>query len=135
MPQIKNRKKVKKSVKAKKPKKVKKPEKVVKVEEIENEPVPTMEHLELLISDEYELTRPIPIRVYRYRDGVVVIRSIELNLYAQDYTDHDAMLEFSTVLIEELEELESDVKKGQALGRTLQIELSMLQRLIRRIPE
>ena len=128
MPQIKEKKKVKKTVK------VKKPGKVENVEEIEDDPTPTMEHLELLISDEYELTRPIPIQVTRYED-VVVVRCFELNLYAQGFTDHDARLEFSIVLIEELEELESDVKKGQALGRALQIELSMLRRLIRKISE
>ena len=127
MPRIKNKKKVKKTTR------VDKPRKVEKVEEIEDDPAPTMEHLELLISDEYELTRPVPIRVYRYRDDVVVIRSFELNLYAQGYSDHDARLEFSIILIEELEDLESDVKEGQALGRALQIELSMLQRLIRKI--
>jgi len=97
------------------------------------EPVPTLEHLELLISDEYELKKSIPIRVYRYDDGVTVIRSIELNLYAQDVTDYGAYREFSEVLIDQLEDLETMVDEGEELGRALEIELSMLRRLLRKI--
>jgi len=97
------------------------------------EPSPSQEHLEILVSDEYELTRPIPIRAYRYEDGTVVVRCDDLNLYAQGYSDHDARREFSRILVDELEDLESDVREGRALGRAMQIQLSLLRRLLRRI--
>jgi hypothetical protein len=98
---------------------------------IDTEVAASREHLELLVSDKYELTQPIPIHVYRYDDGTVLIRSMELNLYAQGFSDPDARFEFSRVLIDELEELESDVREGQPLGKALQRELAMLRRLIR----
>jgi hypothetical protein len=95
------------------------------------EPTPSLEHFELLISDEYELTRPIPVQVWRYPDGVVVIRSIELNVYAQSDTEYRARKEFSDILVEELEDLESEGIDN--LGRALQVELSMLHRLLRKV--
>ena len=97
------------------------------------EPTPSLEHFELLISDEYELTRPIPIEVTRYDDGVVLIASRELNLYAEADDEYQALRDFSFVLTEHLEDLVGFLKEGKKLGRDLEIRLSMLRRLLRRI--
>lgn len=94
--------------------------------------VPLQEQFELLISEKYELTKPVPVHVYRYDDGTVLIRSMELDLYAQGDREYDARLAFSEVLVTELEDLEKDLKNGQKIGKALQLELSMLRRLLRK---
>ncbi|MCK4719007.1 hypothetical protein KAU08_00035 [bacterium] len=94
--------------------------------------VPQQEQFELLISEKYELTKPVPVHVYRYDDGTVLIRSMELDLFAQGDREYDARLSFSEVLISELEDLEKDLKNGQKIGKALQLELSMLRRLLRK---
>ena len=94
--------------------------------------VPLQEQFELLISEKYELTKPVPVHVYRYDDGTVLIRSMELDLFAQGDREYDARLAFSEVLISELEDLEKDLKNGQKIGKALQLELSMLRRLLRK---
>jgi len=99
------------------------------------DPSPSHEHLELLLSDRYELTRPVPIRVYSYEDGTVLVDSPELNLYAQGDSDHDALCSFSEILVEQLEDLEAFLEEGKKLGRELRIQLSLLRRLLRRIGE
>jgi hypothetical protein len=93
---------------------------------------PLQEQFELLISEKYELTKPVPVHVYRYDDGTVLIRSMELDLFAQGDREYDARLSFSEVLISELEDLEKDLKNGQKIGKALQLELSMLRRLLRK---
>lgn len=97
------------------------------------EVTPVLEPFELLVSDEYELTRPIPTHVYRYGDGTVVIRSLELNLYGQGYTDYEARRDFSLAVIEEFEELREDIEQGVKLGPDLQVRLSLLGRLLKRV--
>jgi hypothetical protein len=89
------------------------------------------EEFSLLVSDEYELIRSVPVQVHRCDDGTVVLSSPELNLYAQGDTEYSARREFSDVLVEELEDLETEGMEN--LGRALQISLSMLRRLLRKI--
>ncbi|MFH1676067.1 MAG: hypothetical protein ABIC40_03495 [bacterium] len=104
-----------------------------KDEIIEDDPLPVLEHFGLLISEDYELTDSIPVHVYRYDDGTVVICSMELNQYAEGDTEYLARRLFSEILIEELEDLEVTVDQGQVLGRDLKIQLSLLRRLLRKI--
>lgn len=99
--------------------------KVSKKPEIgEDECITSDEHFELLISDKYELIKPIPVQVHRYPDGVVVIDSPELNIYAQGDTEYLARMYFSENLIEQFEYLSKQEKDD--LGRALQIQLVML---------
>ncbi len=90
------------------------------------------EHFELLISDEYELTRPIPVSVLRYSDDSAMIASAELNLYAEGDNEFEARRLFSEILVEQLEDLEAE--GVQKLGKLLRIQLSMLKRLLKKIP-
>jgi len=101
------------------------------IPEAEEKPDVENEYFELLISDEFKLTERIPVKVYRYSDGLCVISSDELNLYAQGDSEYLAKLEFSDVLIEDLEDLEEI--GTDKLGRALKIRLSMLKRLLKRI--
>jgi len=94
---------------------------------------PSREHFELLVSDKYELTKPFPVLVYHYGDGTVVIRSQELNLYAQGDTDYLARQEFSDILVEMIEDL--DAEGVENLGKVPRIQLSMLKRLLKKIPK
>jgi hypothetical protein len=96
------------------------------------EPHPDLEHLELLVSDEYELTRPLQIKVHHYDDGTVMVESVELNLYAEGNSDYDALGNFSNVLIEQLEDLEEFQKQGKKLGRDLRVQMSLLQKLLKK---
>lgn len=96
------------------------------------EPEPTLEHLELLLSEEYELTRPLKIKVHHYNDGTVMVESVELNLYAEGNSDYDAPNNFSQVLVEQLEDLQDFQKQGKRLGRDLRIQMNLLQRLMKK---
>ena len=98
---------------------------------LEEDGNPVSEYFELLISDEFKLTERIPVKVYRYSDGLTVITSEELNLSGQGDSEYLAKLEFSDVLIEDLEDLEEI--GTDKLGRALKIRLSMLKRLLKRI--
>jgi hypothetical protein len=72
--------------------------KTVALADPSSEPPPVCEQFELLISARYELTRPLPIHIFRYEDGSVLINSMELNLYAEGHSEYEARKEFSEVL-------------------------------------
>jgi hypothetical protein len=99
------------------------------------EVTPVLEPFELLISDRYELTSPISTHVYRYADGSVLITSMELNLYAEGDTEYEARRNFSDILVEQVEDLESFVEQGRRLGRDLELQLALLRRLLRRLED
>ena len=97
------------------------------------EPTPIVEDYTTLISSDYILKKPVQIHVYRYNDGVVLIRSLELNLYAEGDSEYLARREFSDVLVDELEDLEQEGIGN--LGSDLQLRLALLQGLIGKIDE
>ncbi len=101
--------------------------------EPDSEPPPVCEKFELLISSCYELTRPIPIHIFRYEDGSVLINSMELNLYAEGHSEYEARKEFSEVLIYQLEDLHGFLEQGEKLGVDLQTQLRLLERFIKEI--
>ena len=92
-----------------------------------------LEQFELLISDQFELTRSIPISITREGANWVLVESRELNLYAEGHSEYEARRNFSNALVSQLGDLEEFETHGKELGRDLRVQLSLLKRLLRKV--